>query len=57
MTSTKKSKIQELWEKDYKEYVKNQLITKIEALKMIANELGIYVTNVEKEIDTLEKNT
>lgn len=54
MTSTKESKIKELWEKDYKEYVKNQLMTKIEALKMIANELGIYVSNVEKEVDNIE---
>lgn len=55
MTTTKKSKIKELWEKDYKEYVKNQLMTKVEAFKMIANELGIYVNKVQEEVDTLEK--
>lgn len=57
MTEIKELKIQELWENKYKEYVKNQFMTKIEALIMIANELGIYFNNVINQIDNIEIKT
>jgi len=39
--SVPESKVVSLWEKTYKQHVKNNLITKLEAFIMIANELNI----------------
>lgn len=39
--SVSESKVVSLWEKAYKQNVKNKFLTKLEACKMIANELGL----------------
>jgi hypothetical protein len=57
MIESKKEEITKLWEGNYKEYVKEQLMTKIEAFKMIANELGIYFSSVEKELENKTTET
>lgn len=39
--SSKKSRVINLWEKVYKQNVKNRFITEFEALNMLANELNL----------------
>jgi len=49
------TKIINLWEKDYKECVTKRLLTKLEACKMIANELNVYIDIVKKKIESYKK--
>jgi hypothetical protein len=46
--------IVKLWNEIYKEYVKEQLLTKMEAFEMIANELGLYLNMVKEKMDLLK---
>jgi len=45
-------KIINLWENSYKQYVTNRLLTKVEAFKMMANELNLYIEIVKKKIES-----
>jgi methanogenic corrinoid protein MtbC1 len=48
-------KIMNLWENNYQKYVEKHLLTKLEAFKMIANELNIYMDIVKKKIENHKK--
>ncbi len=54
MGAKKEIQIIELWKENYEEYVKSQFLTKLEALKMIANELGLNLNSVKDKIDKEE---
>lgn len=54
MGAKKEIQIIELWKDNYEEYVKSQFLTKLEALKMIANELGLNLNSVREKIDKEE---